>query len=159
MREFFKPWRRKIGVVTLAMACLLGLEWLRGQSTVDLIQITTGNRTWQEWAFSDGIIRYWTIKADDVPKETMPNVIRWKSYGTGWGMFDKNFDRQLMRWLENRHKPYDGPIQDWKIPCSLFIPFWTIILPLLPLTAFLLLSKPRLHKSESPSNSFPETPG
>jgi hypothetical protein len=159
MREFFRGWRRKFGVMTLVMACLFGLEWLRGQSTVDLIQFTTGNRTWQEWAFSDGIIRYWAIKAEDVPKETIPNVIRWKSYDLFWGMFDKHGDQQLLRWLENRHKPYEGPIRDWKIPCSLFIRFWTIIIPLLLLSVFLLFSKPPPHKPQTPPEPTPVTDG
>ena len=31
MREFFKPWRRKIGVVTLVMACVLMAGWVRSE--------------------------------------------------------------------------------------------------------------------------------
>lgn len=29
MRDFFKPWRRKIGVVTLGMACAFAAMWVR----------------------------------------------------------------------------------------------------------------------------------
>ena len=45
MREFFKGWRRKAGVVTLAMACLfLGL-WFRSKWFVDDLSICTSRTT------------------------------------------------------------------------------------------------------------------
>jgi len=37
MREFFHGWRRKIGVVTLVMACVLMVGWVRSPETCDLL--------------------------------------------------------------------------------------------------------------------------
>ena len=37
MGEFFKGWRRKAGLVMLAMACLLSLAWLRSYEKNDRI--------------------------------------------------------------------------------------------------------------------------
>lgn len=37
MGAFFNPWRRKFGVLTLAMACLLAGAWLRSLSADDYI--------------------------------------------------------------------------------------------------------------------------
>ena len=36
MREFFRGWRRKVGCVTLVMACALALNWAASYSTVNL---------------------------------------------------------------------------------------------------------------------------
>jgi hypothetical protein len=37
MKEFFRGWRRKVGVVTLVMACLLMCGWVRSRGQVDLV--------------------------------------------------------------------------------------------------------------------------
>lgn len=40
MREFFQGWKRKIGVVTLLMACVLLAGWIRSQSIRDEFLLT-----------------------------------------------------------------------------------------------------------------------
>jgi hypothetical protein len=40
MRGFFNPWRRKIGVVTLAVACVVMVAWVRSLSVKDLIEFS-----------------------------------------------------------------------------------------------------------------------
>src|SRR4051812_38916511 len=42
MSGFFKPWRRKIGVATLAMACLFMVGWVRSQFQCDDLEIPIG---------------------------------------------------------------------------------------------------------------------
>src|SRR4051794_11550216 len=42
MSTFFKPWRRKVGVVTLAMACLLAAGGVRSYAIADSFEFTTG---------------------------------------------------------------------------------------------------------------------
>jgi hypothetical protein len=37
MRDFFKGWRRKVGCVTLVMACAVATGWLRSMLTDDYI--------------------------------------------------------------------------------------------------------------------------
>src|SRR5579863_9508898 len=37
MREFFRGWKRKVGLVVLAIACLFVGGWVRSLSTVDFI--------------------------------------------------------------------------------------------------------------------------
>lgn len=44
MREFFKPWRRKAGVLTLVMACALIGMWLRSQLVEESAGLTVGAR-------------------------------------------------------------------------------------------------------------------
>ena len=42
MREFFKPLRRKIGMVTLVLALLLSIEWVRSQTMRDKLRFRFG---------------------------------------------------------------------------------------------------------------------
>ena len=39
MGDFFKPWRRKIGVVTLVFACLVAGGWVRSLTVREVISI------------------------------------------------------------------------------------------------------------------------
>ena len=39
MREFFQGWRRKVGVVTLVMACVLTAGWVRSFLIRDILSI------------------------------------------------------------------------------------------------------------------------
>jgi hypothetical protein len=39
MREFFKGWRRKTGVVTLMLACVFMACWVRSQTTYDVLSV------------------------------------------------------------------------------------------------------------------------
>ena len=42
MGSYFKPWRRKIGVVTLAMACVFAGGWIRSMCRYDQMYFITG---------------------------------------------------------------------------------------------------------------------
>lgn len=39
MHEFFRGWKRKTGCVTLAMACVLTVGWIRSYDTEDVITV------------------------------------------------------------------------------------------------------------------------
>lgn len=39
MREFFKPWRRKLGVLVLVLACVLMAGWARSQRMIDELSV------------------------------------------------------------------------------------------------------------------------
>ena len=58
MREFFQGWRRKVGVATLLLACLLMFVWLRSYRNRDTLQFYAGHqhvyllvsdRSWLYW--------------------------------------------------------------------------------------------------------------
>jgi hypothetical protein len=44
MYTFFYGWRRKMGVATLVIACMLMAAWLRGRTTIDLLMVTAFGR-------------------------------------------------------------------------------------------------------------------
>ena len=70
MGEFFKPWRRKFGVVTLVMACGLAILWFRSQTKMDSLSFRVGNEhhrlsssrnyglAWEIWIWDDGNTKY-----------------------------------------------------------------------------------------------------
>jgi hypothetical protein len=43
MPSYFTPWRRKIGVLTLGLACLFAAGWVRSLSVADIIGFELGN--------------------------------------------------------------------------------------------------------------------
>lgn len=43
MGEFFKPWRRKVGALTLTMACVLSFGMERTTRLDDCLRVTFGN--------------------------------------------------------------------------------------------------------------------
>src|SRR5689334_11887992 len=42
MGEYFKPFRRKIGVITLVMACVFSAGWIRSRNTSDFLRLNVG---------------------------------------------------------------------------------------------------------------------
>lgn len=44
MREFFRGWRRKTGCVTLVVACLLMVGWMRSRANLDTVSVPIFNR-------------------------------------------------------------------------------------------------------------------
>jgi hypothetical protein len=45
LAAFFKGWKRKIGVMTLLMACMLAAGWLRSLHVYTKIEFPVGART------------------------------------------------------------------------------------------------------------------
>jgi hypothetical protein len=146
MNEFFNSWRRKAGVLLLLLACLFMAGWIRGLKTVDFIEYPIGDQAWHAWAISEGSIRCWTITTEIAPCERVPRSFRWRAYDVLTAMF-VNGDEPIWRWRENRLQPYAGPIWSWQIPCNLFIPYWSIVIPITALSAWLIF-QPRLSKIE-----------
>ena len=44
MREFFRGWRRKVGVVTLVMACVMTGMWFRSRTEWESLEVAVGAR-------------------------------------------------------------------------------------------------------------------
>ena len=118
MRDYFKPLSRKLGVLTLVMACALMAIWMRSYSQVDFqffphhdsdantgyIAISKGYLMW-------GVFRYYEFLIDVTFKDILA-------------------DGRLI--IGNR---------PGRMTCRL-VPFWLIVLPLTFPSAYLLLSKP-----------------
>jgi hypothetical protein len=119
MLEFFKPWRRKLGCITLVMACAFMAGWVRGQLVVT--QLFSVRATSDDFAFYQSAL-------------TRNGLIFCKRIGS------------------NHVVDYE-----WYHT----IPYWSVVLPLTILSAYLLLSKPRPPKPatlvESPTQAPPSS--
>lgn len=113
---YFNPLRRKIGVVTLAVACVFTVGWVRSGLVEDRISFEAFERRISIVSAS-GSIECKAPKIDDI----------WEALksrrGSTWGR-DK------------------GP--SYAIETPRIIPYWSIVVPLTPLSAWLLLSKPKI---------------
>jgi hypothetical protein len=158
MREFFKPWRRKIGVVTLLVACLFMGIWVRslciidifvfhsGKHTVELLIASGGGLVWDrlrrgesdEGVNVSGLLFHKTsaaghdplestvktsINRNVVKTETKKPDIKWQMSWCGIGFGEKDLPSVFTS------------ITFVEIPC------WSIVVPLILLSAYLLLSK------------------
>jgi hypothetical protein len=123
MREFFRGWRRKVGVVALVMALLLMFGWMRSRVTHDWLQITVGTAHHQ-FESVGGYLHQRLLFLGD--RNGM--AIRLFAWGT---------------YLISDDKDYLSPSTDHAV-----LPYWSITVPLTLLSAYLILWKPRTTKSE-----------
>lgn len=152
MREFFKPWRRKAGCVTLAMACLCAGAWVRSMTIRDVCGLSPRHYWHAEFVSGHGSLRWHRYQlpptappfapydspilfhstehlaiADYVSRLEDSVDWHWQRFGMGYGS-----DRARLI----------GSAEVWLIPYTM------IVIPLTLLSAYLLLSSPRPKKPE-----------
>jgi hypothetical protein len=146
MTAYFKSLRRKLGVATLAMACMFSGGWVRSLYIMDT------------FAFShlpnelllvsgDGVVGWQTISATSIG--SLFDGFRWHSQMPR--SIEDIFNRaeSLNKWHWNGF----GVMQldnSTRLGC---IPYWSLVIPLTLLSAWLLLSKPRTAKTKPVSLS------
>ena len=145
MGEFFHGWRRKIGVVTLLLTCVLMAGWLRSFVVGDTVLFSEGFTT---VALHSCTGRLYLIAGTDSTRFDEPT----KLMQPEWHVFPPiNFVMpdppehsggfQFMGFVIGANKSHPGQIEYRSDVC--LIPYWLIILPLTLLSAYLLLSKTR----------------
>lgn len=150
MREFFKGWRRKVGCVALVMAVFLAAVWRRSQTYADGFVLPVSSNMFgiisslssmeffvagfqsdeaaSQWLSSGWqttrIRRNW--KGDVLDDETTVGIgdNRWVWGRFGFGMFEND--------TGGNHRLV-----------AVIIPFWSLVVPVTLLSAFLILWKPR----------------
>ena len=165
MIGYFKPLRRKFGVLTLVLAFLFLAGWVRSQTNYDEIKFV------ERFPSSEQIELHFAISCDSVFGILISSFKTKVTAGTSKSnLFDyrnepnkksvtKRFGEISMRWLNQccgfRFGTADvggnallgiqpiGEIRIW------LIPYWSIVIPLTVLSAGVLLSKPR-PKSPTP---------
>ena len=151
MGEFFKGWRRKVGCVTLVMACVVTLMWMRSLDIEDSLTESkelgttyfVGSRNQQLlWAKQEGV--FWKAKGV------------WEEHKLGSSPFVSVQDYQSQsrkNWCGFRFEVGEsemrGPIVGKVRLVIVAIPYWSLVLPLTLLSAYLILWKPRKRKAES----------
>lgn len=136
MREFFRGWRRKVGVVTLMMACVFAAGWVRSLTSTDGFQ--------------------WNLKAFGFGAMSTHN-----SVAVIFGILDEPFGWSLPEFMSGRFSTIDEQFKglDWRwgfagirfgrdpTPAtSAFVcvaAYSWVVLPLTLTSAVLLLKKPQ----------------
>ena len=144
--SYFKPWRRKIGVLTLVMACMVTAGWVRSLSTIDMLAFPARllNYTLVSGEGSFGVTGNFVFNFRQVSRlengreikrvEIIRIVKQPNRAEFGWWKFE-GVEFRLFR---------SSSTSDGVIP---MIPYWSIVIPLTVISAYLLLSKPRTKKS------------
>ena len=155
MGDYLKPWRRKIGVLSLVLACVCAAGWMRSRRIADSITYpvekhrfdslvsATGSLVWQRnhlvpqpaelegAAVTGPISPIWQTSpiSDEGADEDSGLIWSWRFCGFGIAG--------------------SPPEQDQELGMSatlLYLPYWSVVLPLALLASYLLLSKPQLKK-------------
>lgn len=131
MGEFFNGWRRKAGLVTLVMACVLTAGWMRSMGYQDAVMIF-GEKRCLMIASANGSAS-WVLEetSEDTPA----------------------YDRATWYWI-NRPITSDNGNEfhaTHGLGTPRFIHYWSLVVPLTLLSAWLILIKPRKVKPASGS--------
>ena len=139
--EYFKPWRRKFGVLALMMACVLMAAWLRSFSSTAWVAFPTGKKNGELIGWMDRHL-IWTRYAE-VPPTNMKLFPSWSmgkftTIDTLFGDATITNKREWcgFAWIESGGDHITAFV----------MPYWSIALPLALSSTYLLLSKPRLKK-------------
>ena len=195
MGDFFKPWRRKAGCITLLMACVIAMGWIRSQTVADNLTYSTGHHSEVSWHSMAGVLclqksrigtqehpaetaapevptrRTLELETDDPDSPTSINISE-----TSWATpilisADRPFptwetglvgDLELSSMFEWRWLRLGFGIADLYCTGSVIsgkrdvlsqtiyaIPYWSIVIPLTLLSAYLLLTNPRVTKPKT----------
>lgn len=141
MRDFFKGWRRKVGCVTLVIACVLGIVWGRSYFIED------------RFAFTKGDYRY--------AVGTGPGSVTWDCWlnnppmsGIGWSSDWRNLQGPVQPRPAYYRAPPESALGQVQYE-SRSRPLWPYAVPLTLLSGWLVLSKPR---KPAPPTHQPEVP-
>jgi hypothetical protein len=149
MREFFRGWRRKVGVLSLVMACLFAAGWVRSMYSNDFVFIEFG------FPFGGRINIYTSPDQMDILLQR----------SMGW-CFDfgkvepiRKRSRLTDVWLFDIHE-IEEKIEDdvlqvapgYKVSSFIHV----IVIPLTALAAFLLLSKPKTSNPKKSAETISE---
>ena len=168
MGEYFKPWRRKIGVLTLLLACMFAAGWARSLIVIDLINFPTGRETAIAFSSTGCSINIRAGYDEEVFNELEWDTLLVEPWQPGTSMVpgepDEADEPELVRRYKYPIYPHDYEPVDWTLRLLgfgvgvtpfefsdtfrqhyLMIPYWSVVIPLTLLSAFLLISKS--HKS------------
>jgi len=157
MKEFFRGWRRKTGLITLLLACVFVSGWIRSFLVHDQIQIPSdesltycvsydGQFQWSAMSGKDvltgielakgpgRVARYsWIVTPISVfhnfPKGADPQEYNWRWQCCGFDFSDAKWQTFF-------------PLQAGNVQ-AYCVPYWSIVIPLTLISLWLLLTKPR----------------
>jgi len=160
MGSYFKPWRRKTGVITLVLACVFALGWVRSLSVIDLVEFPIRMRVDGTLVSFGGDI-VWAQENHPGDSGWKPGVPEWRSFDRSSRIrpitpldFETDWNLRFAGFQVGKHA-----VQGWQHP-RVFLcvaPYWSIVIPLTLLSAWLLISKPRKSTPKKIIETVPET--
>lgn len=139
MGSYFKPLRRKFGLLTLVLACVLIVGWVRSYFIQDIFELPSAERSLSCLTSSDGIVTWITFSPID-PDATMMGLQEKVDLMTA----------MIAVIFENKFTGVNRSLVDVRMDTirsiAWFMPYCLIVIPLTLLSAWLLLSKPRIAK-------------
>lgn len=154
MNGYFKPLRRKIGVVMLLLAGVIVVGWVKSQQAQDTFTMSTHGQCYiQSVSWNGNLI----VMLAEVKRSDKPYVLPfWESRpidSKGWYFkAGGNPVHQDPTLIPLGMKSYD--IGGQRILVSITgcrLQYWQVAIPLTLLSAYLLLSKPRAGKDPGPT--------
>lgn len=143
MGSYLRPLRRKLGVVTLLLACVFTAAWVRNRSVRDSVNIPTGNSSALQFISGDqcvSLVAMWS----SVPDKKMASFRIYRhdeddGIGVHAGEFMLASDPSPFwpRWFRFGVGTRTTTLMTFSLP------YWTIVIPLTLLSGWLLFSKRR----------------
>ena len=152
MRDYFQGWKRKAGIVTLAMACLLAAGWVRSTASSDYIRIfpVQFHGVLIVSAQQAILVQVWSGAIRQSPETTTRNKPRKKKPDYQPERFGIHLDEELTRRMKfsggigTVFQPEKGRFERYH---EFKAPYWAIVIPLTLISASFLLSKPPKTRS------------
>lgn len=166
MLTFFHSRRRKMGAATLLVACVFMAAWVRGQTTFDRVYFGWRDR-YCVFHFSNETLGPHRGIFLLYGKYSPPD----DSFQSEWiSSSNTMFTPQRLKELIDEDSSYENSAEaiaeglwSWKgigflvggthTYSKVAIPYWSIVIPLTLLSAYLLLSKPRLMPNQQVTNA------
>ncbi len=157
MGDYIKPWRRKIGVVTLVLACLLMVGWLRSVAFHDEVRFHTWTDRTDGLVSTDSSIGWESRSGFEFHNKQSTPLMAFLP-GNRFVKISRSTDpRNYSRWDWNWYwcgfaggvAHYGHGLDEIHIEHHniWIVPYWSIVIPLTVVSTWLLLSKTRSSKS------------
>lgn len=130
MHTFFHGWRRKAGLVSLVIACVLMGIWVRSRVVCDAVEVSRGGRGHFIASMQSGVV--WCARDSDAQAD-------WR-IGSRSLADARVGDMPLAKIVEqllNADHNQQVNLTVWTIP------YWLLTIPTVVLSAYLILWKPR----------------
>jgi hypothetical protein len=151
MGDFFKGWRRQVGVMTLVMACVFAGGWVRSKFKLDSTQTGTVNSTHSLISMNGDI--YWLRVNLPNAKTTLWQSSDMRRPLSPWEGFNPISRTEVagIEFAVGQHKNIATiKMHLWVIP------YWSVTVPLTLISAYLLLSKPSPSTKKKTAEPIPE---
>ncbi|WP_397569220.1 hypothetical protein [Schlesneria sp. T3-172] len=155
MGEFFKSWRRKIGVMMLAVACVFAVGWVRSQARFDAVNLQVLNATFFIQSREGGVL---LMRSGPTP---FFQLFRFHSAELKQAKAVMKWDQWYGYRLDYQHRfggfevaTGTGAARSEIRFAALTLSYWFIVIPMTLISACLLLWKPKTVKSSLGTQNY-----